>query len=410
MEKDKERAKRAIALRPRAENNPKCTLYKRRIQFASPDAVRKAGIDVELADRGPIDEWITANGEITFDQTKLAHLPAKSPGSVWRVERKQGELVNTGDVLALIDAADVGRSKAEFLEAIAKWEFASTTHSRLLPLSEKGAVPESRILEAETSIKESWSRVLRAQQALVNLGLAVSAEQFKGKNMDRIAAELQFFGLPTDLTAQFDQNSTTSNLLAVRAPFNGVIVTSDVVVGEVVDTAKPLFTIADTSQMWLTLDVPAEEVDHVAIGQTVRFQQSGKQSTVTGQIQWISTESDSQTRTVKVRAILENADSRMRNETFGTAQIILRREVDAILVPSDALQWDGSCQIVFVRDKDFFASEQSPKLFYPRPVRVGARNEKTIEVLAGVLPGEVVATKGSGVLRGELLKNNLGAG
>ena len=55
-------------------------------------------------------------------------------------------------------------------------------------------------------------------------------------------------------------------------------------------------------------------------------------------------------------------------------------------------------------------SEQSPKLFYPRPVRVGARTEGTIEILAGVLPGEVIVTKGSGVLRGELLKNNLGAG
>ena len=40
----------------------------------------------------------------------------------------------------------------------------------------------------------------------------------------------------------------------------------------------------------------------------------------------------------------------------------------------------------------------------------GPRTEKFTEIIAGVLPGEVVATKGSDVLRAELLKNNLGEG
>ncbi len=410
LPEDLDRARRALSLRPRAENNPKCTLYRRRIQFASLDAVKKSGVDVEPVDRGSIDEVVTANGEISYDHTRVAHLPAKSSGSVWRVDKKVGDRVVAGDVLALIDAAEVGRSKAEFLEAMAKWEFASATKERLSPLSEKGTVPGSRLLEAETAIRESWSRVLRAQQALVNLGLPVSADQFKGKTADDIAADLQFSGLPKQVTDRLDKKSTTSNLLPIRASFDGIIVEADIVPGEFVDTTKPLFTIADTAQMWLTLDVPAEEADYVAIGQLVRFQSSGKNNAVRGRIEWISTEADAETRTVKVRAALENADGRLRDETFGTGEIVLRSEPDAIVVPSESLQWDGSCQVVFVRDKNFFASEQSPKLFYPRPVRVGARTEDSVEILAGILPGEIVVTKGSGVLRGELLKNNLGAG
>ena len=49
-------------------------------------------------------------------------------------------------------------------------------------------------------------------------------------------------------------------------------------------------------------------------------------------------------------------------------------------------------------------------MFHVRTVRLGAKNEKFTEIIAGVLPGEVVATKGSDVLRAELLKNNLGEG
>jgi cobalt-zinc-cadmium efflux system membrane fusion protein len=312
-------------------------------------------------------------------------------------------------VLAIVDAADVGRVKAEFLDALAKWEFATATKERLVPLSGKGAVAGSRLLEAETDVRESWSRALRAQQAMINLGLAVSLDEFLGREPDRIAADLQFRGLPQSLAAGFDRQTTTSNLLPVFAPFDGIIVATDVVAGEVVDSTKLLFTLADTRHMWLTLDVPFEDAEFLSIGQLVRFQRSGSNQPVEGRLEWISPEADARTRTVQARAVLENGEGKLRDQTFGQGQIVLRRETNSIVIPPEALQWDGSCQVVFIRDRDYF-SEDAPKLFYPRPVRVGARTEDHVEILAGVLPGEIVVTKGSGVLRGELLKNNLGAG
>jgi cobalt-zinc-cadmium efflux system membrane fusion protein len=49
-------------------------------------------------------------------------------------------------------------------------------------------------------------------------------------------------------------------------------------------------------------------------------------------------------------------------------------------------------------------------VFYARSVRPGARDGKQTEIIAGLLPGEVVATTGSASLRSELLKSNLGEG
>ena len=80
-----------------------------------------------------------------------------------------------------------------------------------------------------------------------------------------------------------------------------------------------------------------------------------------------------------------------------------------MVVPNEAVQSDGDCQIVFVRNKRFFEAD-APKLFHVRKVRLGARNDKYTEILAGVLPGEVVATKGSAALKAQLLKNSLGEG
>ena len=220
---------------------------------------------------------------------------------------------------------------------------------------------------------------------------------------------MHFLGLSGDAARGLDPSTTTSNLLPVTAPLSGIVVSRNVVAGEVVDTDRQLFTIADTNQMWLRLNVPLEEADYVAIGQKVEFTPDGASQPVTGAVGWTSTSADQKTRTVSVRATLQNPEGRLLNETFGVGTIVLRDEPDAIVIPSEAVQWDGSCSVVFVRDKAWF-EDKSPKLFYTRSVRVGAKTDDATEIIAGVLPGEVIATVGSDVLRAQLLKNNLGAG
>jgi multidrug efflux pump subunit AcrA (membrane-fusion protein) len=127
-------------------------------------------------------------------------------------------------------------------------------------------------------------------------------------------------------------------------------------------------------------------------------------------LNWISTAADKQTRMIRVRAELPNSDGRLRDESFGSGRIILREEPEAIAVPNESVHWEGCCFVVFVRDKHYFDSPESPKVFHVRSVRIGAKSEKFTEIIAGVLPGEVIASKGSDVLTAQLLKNNLGEG
>ena len=155
--------------------------------------------------------------------------------------------------------------------------------------------------------------------------------------------------------------------------------------------------------------MPLEEAKHVAVGQQVVFRPDGADHADTGTLTWMSTSVDNETRTVKVRGELPNNDGHLRNETFGVGEIVLREEDDAIVVPSSAVHWEGCCYVVFVRDKDFM-KKGSYKVFHTRSVRPGVVIGDHTEMIAGLLPDEVVVTKGSGVLRAELLKGNLGAG
>lgn len=398
----------ALALRPRPENVGGCPLNARRVQFASTDTVKKAGIDVMPVERHMITESIGSVGEITYDDTRLARLSSRVPGTVWRVEKNVGDRVRQGDVLALVDAAPVGAAKSELLDALADVEFKQNNTERLRPLAEKQIIPESRMLKAETELEQAQIKLKRAQQSLANLGLPVSLGALQKLPAEERTAKLQFLGVPAALRQELG-DATTSNLLPVVASLSGTVIRRDAVAGEVVSTEKVLFQLADTSRMWLVFNVSLEQADNLRLGQTVRFRPDGSKQVVEGKISWISTDVDPHTRTVAVRADLDNSDGRLRSETFGEGQVVLREDSQAIVVPNEAVQSDGTCHVVFVRDKNYF-KEGSPKIFHTRTVRPGVKQDGMTEIIAGVWPGEVVVTKGSGVLRSQILKNQLGAG
>ena len=151
------------------------------------------------------------------------------------------------------------------------------------------------------------------------------------------------------------------------------------------------------------MDVPQPLSSRILLGARVLFRPDrGQGEPVPGHVDWISTAVDDVTRTLQARAIVDNPDGALRANTFGKAQIVIRPTAKVIAVPSAAVQWEGCCHVVFVRLAD--------TVFQTRKVRIGASDAAYTEVLAGVLPGEVVVTVASHVLVAEILKSNLGAG
>lgn len=404
---DLDRARLALAIKERPRNDPLCKMHLRRIQFASREAADKAGIEIALVERGRIVESVEANGEIHYDPTLIARLASRAPGTVWSVEKNIGDPVKEGDLLALVDAAAVGQAKADLLQAVAQLNLHRNTINRLSGL--RDVVAGRQLQEAQAAREVAEAAVRKAIQTLVNLGLPISLQDLSGKSGHEIAEQLQFLGLPPSVSAQLDLQQTTANLVPVLSPREGVVTARDVVVGEVIDTTRTLFTVVDNRRMWLLLDVPLEDSQYVRLGQEAAFRPDGGTQEHRGRLTWISTHIDAHTRTVQVRAELANDDGRLRDESFGSGKIMLRTEENAIVAPKGAIHWEGCCHVAFVRNKDFFA-DNSYKVFHTRMVRPGVTNGGYTEVIAGLLPGEVIVADGSGALRAELLKGNLGAG
>lgn len=403
---DRERAARSLAFAPRPENNPLCKLYLRRVQFASADAAAKAGVEVESVGLGPVVEFVAAAGEITYDQSRVAHLSVRSPGSVWRVFKRLGDAVKPGDLLALVDAAEVGKAKAELLQAVALARLKADT---LATLNTTPSVPPRSVREAEFALREAKVRRDAARQALVNLGLPIPADDIEKLSETELDRRLHFLGLPADIVRGLDPATTTANLLPLVAPLAGVVVSRDIVAGEVVSPTTMVFEVVDTAHLWLTLDLKAEDARRVRAGLPVRFRPDADPRELVGTLSWVSTQADPRTRTVKARAEIADPDGKLRANTFGAGRVILRDEPKVVRIPTSAIHWEGDCHVVFVRDRDYLRDD-GLKVFHTRTVRPGAKTDTHTEIVAGVLPGEVVATTNSGVLRAELLRGSLGEG
>ncbi|MBY0229205.1 MAG: efflux RND transporter periplasmic adaptor subunit, partial [Gemmataceae bacterium] len=296
----RERARRALAFADRPENDSRCKLHLRRVQFASEQAVAKAGVEVAPAWERPVTESIQANAEAGYDQTRVARVSSPVAGVVRRVERAVGDRVRPGELLAVLDAADVGKAKAEFLQARAQAEARAKALDALQGAG--GAVPEVRVREAEAAALEGQIRQVAAEQALANLGLPLRAAGFAGLATDEAARRARHAGFSEAEAKRLKLDDSTANLFPIRAPQEGVVVAREreAVLGTVVEANKPLFVVADTRRMWLTLSVrqedarrlrPLDPVGKGRRGQAVRFRASGL-GEASGELDWVSTAVD----------------------------------------------------------------------------------------------------------------------
>jgi cobalt-zinc-cadmium efflux system membrane fusion protein len=369
------------------------------IEFDSADAVDTAGIGIAPAWPGAIAETVEAPGEVAFDPALVARVGPRAGGTVWRVTKKAGDPVAAGEVLALVDAADAGKAKADFQQALAQVRLREKTLAGRRAAAD--VVSAQSVREAEAAFAEAETRLLAASQALANLDLSINPADYRTLTLDEVIGRMRLLGVPPG-TPGTDPKTATANLLPVRAPFAGVVLSADAVAGEVAEPGRPVFVVADPTRVWVTLHVRAGDAGRVGIGQPVRFRTDGSAEEVIGRVEWVGRAADESTRTVPVRATLPNAAGRLRAGTLGQGRVILRQESKAILVPHDAVQTFRGTPVVFVRHPDYL-KPGGPKSFSARPVRVGAKDAENTEIV-GLKADEVVATRGSGLLLTELTR------
>lgn len=359
--------------------NTKCETGKSLVTLASAETVRRAGLEFVAVERKPISQTVTCNAQLGYDLNRFARLSTRAPGILSEVRADLGSTLRRGDVLAVVDSAEFAQTKADYLQAVASLHLSEQGRDRERELHERSGTPMKDLLEAEARLVSSQMDLQKASLRLRTLGWD----------------DARVRGL--------EQSKDLSSLLELIAPFDGLVVERSAVVGESVDTTQALFAVADTSRMWAMLDLNPSDAVLLAVGQPVQVDIDGLIHPVPeARITWVSTELDARTRTLRARAEVDNASGVMRANMFAHAKVRVLEEQPLLTVPKPALQWDGCCNIVFVR--------KSELEFEPRKVALGYETRDFVEIRGGVAEGETVVTTGSYLLKTEIMKSSIGAG
>ncbi len=192
-------------------------------------------------------------------------------------------------------------------------------------------------------------------------------------------------------TVESNQSLTTYEL---KAPIDGTIIDRDGTLGEFASEAKPIFTIADLSTMWIDLAVYRRDFSKVRIGDAVSIDVDDGGPIIESKIDYLSPIGASDTQTAIARAVVRN-DGRLRPGLFVDGRVVLSARPVDVAISTSALQTLEGKTVVFVRDGDAFAA---------REVELGGRDADWVEVTFGLLAGDVYAAKNSFVIKAEIGK------
>ncbi|HWQ56746.1 MAG TPA: efflux RND transporter periplasmic adaptor subunit [Bryobacteraceae bacterium] len=355
-------------------------------------ARKQAGVTLEEARNRSLPQVLRSTARLANDENRTWRVGAITEGRIVQVLASPGDAVSAGQVLARMHSHGIHESRAEYRKAVSELArlknveaFSRQVRDRAKRLYEIKAGSLEQLEYAQTELKN-------AEAAAVNARFEV----------ERTRNHLvEFLGIPADFTDHSAPgHDDNADYIPVRSPAAGTVLTRNVTPGTVVTPANDLYVISNLSRLWALAEVAEEHLMKLRPGMPVRiYVQAYGGHPFPGSVGKLGESLDPATRTVKVRVDVPNADGRLKPEMYATAEIELGASDTAVFVPEEATQEVRGQLVVFVRTAE--------DRFEVRPVQTGRTLDGAVEIVRGLTAGEVVAARGTFILKSEYLKGSL---
>jgi cobalt-zinc-cadmium efflux system membrane fusion protein len=351
-------------------------------------ALAEAGVQTWTVQPVDLEHLLVLNATVEHDENRLIQVAANVQGRVAALPVDLGEKVERGAPLLVVESVALGRAREELLRELAALRVAGRGYERAKALVAAKAISEGEFQAREG---EYLTRKAAAQAAERTLHLLGDDEEAVARL--RKAAE-----------SDTALHSAESPHLTLRAPFAGRVIERKVTPGALFEALQPLLTVADLRTVWVFLQAYEKDLSLLARGLPVTIRsEAWPQDTFRGRVDFLGSVVDEATRTVKLRATVDNRDEKLRPGMFVKAAVDVPKPADEakniLAVPQSALQTLEGRTTVFV--------QTAPGVFARHFVETGHSFEGFTEVLGGVKPGDIVVTEGSFVLKSEFAKASL---
>lgn len=305
-------------------------------------------------------------GRTVWDESRTARVFSPLGGRITKLSAQPGDAVKSGSTLALLASPELGQAQAEARRAQTDVGLAEKNLARVSELHGHGVI----------ALKEAQSAQAERDRA--------SAEH------NRASMRLRLYGASDQVDPQF----------ALRSPIPGIVVERNANPGQEVrpDQAQPgvppLFVVTDPRHLWVQIDAPEAALAWLRKGGVLRLRSPAIPERVyEARITQILDFVDAQSRTVRLRASVDNSERRLKAEMYITAEIDVDRGA-FLRVPAGAVFLRGETQYVFV--------DEGEGRYRRQQVKAEEAGFGIMRVRSGLAGGERVVTEG-GLLLMQLL-------
>jgi cobalt-zinc-cadmium efflux system membrane fusion protein len=327
---------------------------------------QQSSIHVVTIEPTPYRTTIATTGVVDFDHDRATDVLAPFSGAVTKVAVTLGEKVRKGQPLAEVDSPDFTAAAGAYRKAVLAAEAADAVATNDHDLYAHQAISQRENAQAQADAASADADRDAALQTLVAL------------HMD-----------PGTIAAIRAGKPAAHGQGVIRAPIAGTVVGKSIAPGQTLAAGStPVFTIADTSKMWVQARVFGDDVGRVQLGDPAVVDIGDGGKPVDGTVTNVGAVVDPDTRSVNARVVVDNPGGVLKKQMYVSVGIHSRDEHKGLLAPVSAvLRDDENLPFVYVEDKQGGYAR--------RPVSLGMRVDDRYVVPEGLKAGDKVVADGS---------------
>jgi cobalt-zinc-cadmium efflux system membrane fusion protein len=321
-------------------------------------------------------------GTTDYDQNTLAKVRPLFDARVTRVYKSTGQTVKKGDPLVELYSTTLAAAKADFRSKYAQWDHDKKLMESRRPLALANQV--SNVVWVDIQLAEQTSRVnyYAARDKLITYGIG-------SQEIDHLLANLDDNSGKKENTSEDVKDISQ---LIVRAPIDGMIVERDVVSGNFYDDMAVLMVISPMDKLWVWGNVYEKDQGQVHLGQTWEIQFPYLDLTSKGKVEHIDARVDPGTRTLKIRAAIDNPTKELKAGQLVKAVLQIPPVAGQTVIPRNAMAVVNGENCCFIQVAD------DPDKFERRLLELDQENHDYVVVKRGLVAGQKVVTNGSLIL------------
>ncbi|CAM1346372.1 efflux RND transporter periplasmic adaptor subunit [Tenacibaculum crassostreae] len=230
--------------------------------------------------------------------------------------------------------------------------------------------------------------LVKAQQELLT---ASSLKETQPALYKAVRNKLKLWKLSDNQINQIESSKKVKENFHVYATVSGTVSDKLVEQGDYIKQGQPLLKIANLNTVWANFDVYENQISNFKVGQTIAITTNAYPNEVFNtKISFINPVLNPQTRTVTVRAVLNNLKELFKPEMFVTGKVDAKvKDTKAqLLIPASAVLWTGKRSIVYVKP------DANNPIFEMKEIVLGSKLGENYEVKSGLQSGNEIVTNG----------------